>query len=134
MSLVNAPIHDLLIRIKNAYMARRHQVNGVVYSKFKTQVLDLLKRYRFVKEYTIIEDGSKKFITIDLYVTGNLNEDIPVVTFYSKPSRRRYVGWKEIQSVAGGRGIGILSTSQGLMASHEAKKKQIGGELIAEIY
>ena len=134
MSLVNAPVHDLLIRIKNAYMARRHQVDGVVYSKFKIKILDLLKRFRFVSDYRIIEEDKKKYIHIDLYVTGNLNEDIPVVTFYSKPSRRWYVGWKEIKPVAGGRGIGILSTSQGLMASHEARKKKIGGELIAEIY
>lgn len=134
MSLVNAPVHDLLIRIKNAYMARRHQVEGVVYSKFKTQVLDLLKKYRFIHEYRIVEGDKKKYIQIDLYVTGNLNEDVPVVTFFSKPSRRWYIGWKEIKPVAGWRGIGILSTSQGLMASHEARKRKIGGELIAEIY
>lgn len=63
-----------------------------------------------------------------------MNEDVPVINFYSKPSRRRYIGRKEIKPVAGGRGIGILSTNQGLMASHEAAKKQLGGELIAEIY
>lgn len=134
MSLVNAPIHDLLIRIKNAYMARRHNVDGVVYSKFKVQVLDLLKRFRFVSEYRTVELDGKKFLSIDLHVTGNLNEDIPVVKFFSKPSRRWYVGWKEIKSVAGGKWIGIISTSQWLMAAHEARKKQIGGELIAEIY
>jgi len=61
-------------------------------------------------------------------------EDVPVVKMYSKPSRRWYIGRQDIRPVAGGRGIGILSTSQGLMASHEAKKKKIGGELIAEIY
>jgi len=134
MSLVNAPIHDLLIRIKNAYMARRHHVEGVVYSKFKVQVLDLLKRFRFVSDYKVVELEGKKFLSIDLHVTWNLNEDIPVVKFFSKPSRRRYVGWKEITSVAGGKWIGIISTSQWLMAAHEARKKQIGGELIAEIY
>ena len=134
MSLVNAPIHDLLIRIKNAYMARRHTLGGIVYSKFKIQVLELLKKYRSISDFSVQEEANKKFISIDLYVTGNLNEDVPVVTFYSRPSRRWYVGWKEIKPVAGGRGIGIMSTSQGLMASHEAKKKHIGGELIAEIY
>jgi len=134
MSLVNAPIHDLLIRIKNAYMARRHQVDGVVHSKFKTQVLDLLKKYRFIHDYKTVDVDGKNFLSIDLYVTGNLNEDIPVVTFFSRPSRRWYIGWKEIQPVAGGKWIGILSTSQWLMASHEARKKQIWGELIAEIY
>ena len=56
MTFVNAPIHDLLIRIKNAYLARRYRVENVVYSKFKTQVLDLLKRFKFVKGYEIAED------------------------------------------------------------------------------
>ena len=134
MSFVNAPIHDLLIRIKNAYMARRTEVNNVQHSKFKVQVLELLKKFKFIKGYAIREDGARKFIDIDLAVTGNLNEDVPVIKMFSKPSRRWYVGWKEIRPVAGGIGIGIISTSQGLMASHEAKAKQIGGELIAEIY
>ena len=56
MSYVNAPIHDLLIRIKNAYMARKTAVNGVVYSKFKVKVLDLLKEDHFVKGYEIVEE------------------------------------------------------------------------------
>ena len=73
-------------------------------------------------------------MSIDLYVTGNMNEDVPVVKLYSKPSRRWYIGWKEIKPVASGKGIGILSTNQGLMAAHEAKTKKLGGELIAEIY
>jgi ribosomal protein S8 len=53
MSLVQAPIHDLLIRIKNAYLARRYQVDNVQYSKFKQQMLDLLKVYRFIDGYAI---------------------------------------------------------------------------------
>lgn len=134
MSLVNAPIHDLLIRIKNAYMARRHQLDGIVHSKFKVQVLELLKKYRFIRWFSAIEEGTKKFIHIDLYVTWNLNEDIPVVTFYSKPSRRWYIWWKDIKPVAWWKWIGIISTSQWLMATHEAKKKKIWWELIAEIY
>ena len=56
MSLVNAPIHDLLIRIKNAYLARRYRLENIVHSKFKVQVLELLKRFRFVREYEVIED------------------------------------------------------------------------------
>jgi len=71
---------------------------------------------------------------VDLRVTGERMEDVPEVRFYSVPSRRRYVGRKEIKPVAAGRGIGIISTNKGLMASHEAKKKKLGGELIAEIY
>lgn len=101
MTFVNGPVQDLLIRIKNAYMARRHRVENVVHSNFKVQILELLKRYKFVRGYEVREDGTKKFLDVDLYVTGNMNEDVPMVKLYSKPSRRRYIGWQEIQPVAG---------------------------------
>ena len=134
MSYVNAPIHDLLIRIKNAYMARKTTVEGVVYSKFKVKVLDLLKEYHFIKEYKVLEEQSKKFITITLNVVKDPINDIPEVKFFSKPSRPWYVGHKDLKLVAGGKGIGIISTNQGLLPVHEAKKRNLGGELIAEIY
>ncbi len=132
--MVNAPIHDLLIRLKNAYMARKKTVEWVQYSKFKIQVLELLKRFRFVDSFDVVGEDAKRTISIKLHVTWNIVEDVPVVKMFSKPSRRWYIWWQDIRPVAWGRGIGILSTSQWLMASHEAKKKKIWGELIAEIY
>lgn len=134
MTLVQAPIHDLLIRIKNAYLARRYALDDIQYSNFKQQMLELLKKYRFIKSYEIVTNGNKKSFAVELYVTGQRNEDVPEVKFFSVPSRRRYISRKEIRPVAAGKGIGIISTNQGLMASHEAKKKKLGGELIAEIY
>lgn len=134
MSFVNAPIHDLLIRIKNAYMARRTQVDGVVYSNFKVNVLELLKQYGFILSYNVATEGSKKTISVILKEVEDEINDIPVIKFYSRPSRRWYISYTEIKSVAAGRGIGIMSTSQGLLPSHVAKQKKIGGELIAEIY
>lgn len=134
MSYVNAPVHDLLIRIKNAYMARRTTVDGVVYSKFKVKILDLLKQYGFVKDYAIQGTESKKVIAIELKKVVNPVNDIPAVKFYSRPSRPWYVGYKELKTVAGGKGLGIISTNQGLLPVHVAKQKKLGGELIAEIY
>lgn len=134
MTYVNAPIHDMLIRIKNAAMARKHSIDGVVYSKFKVKVLDLLKQYKFVKTYTVEEDGAKKFLKIDLYPVENPIDDIPEIKFYSKPSRPWYVSYRDLHAVAGGKGIGIISTSKGLMATHVAKQQKLWGELIAEIY
>lgn len=134
MSFVNAPIHDLLIRIKNAYMARRTHVDGVVYSNFKVNVLELLKQYGFILSYDVVTEGAKKTINITLKEVEDEINDIPVVKFYSRPSRRWYISYKEIKPVAAGRGIGIMSTSQGLMPTHVAKQRKIGGELIAEIY
>lgn len=134
MSYVNAPVHDLLIRIKNAYMARRTTVDGVVYSKFKVNILDLLKQYGFVKDFSIQGTDSKKEISIELKKVVNPVNDIPSVKFYSRPSRPWYVGYKDLKSVAGGKGLGIISTNQGLLPAHVAKQKKLGGELIAEIY
>ena len=134
MSYVNAPVHDLLIRIKNAYMARRTTLDGVVYSKFKANILDLLKQYGFVKDFSIQGTDSKKEISIELKKVVNPVNDIPSVKFYSRPSRPWYVGYKDLKSVAGGKGLGIISTNQGLLPVHVAKQKKLGGELIAEIY
>jgi len=134
MWYVNAPIHDLLIRIKNAYMARKTSIDGIVYSKFKEKILELLVQYRFVKGFNIIEDGKKKFLRVTLKPVINPINDIPHIKFYSKPSRPWYVGYKQLRSVASGKGIGIVSTSQGLMPAHLAKQKKLGGEFIAEIY
>ena len=134
MSYVNAPIHDLLIRIKNAYMARKTTISDITFSKFKTNVLDLLKRYNFIKDFEIIENEKKKSIKITLNPVLNPINDIPEIKFFSKPSRPWYVSYKNIHVVAGGKGIGIISTNQWLMASHEAKAKKLVWELIAEIY
>lgn len=134
MTYVNAPVHDLLIRIKNAYMARRTTLDGVVYSKFKANILELLKQYGFVRDFSIQGTDSKKVISIELKKVVNPVNDIPSVKFFSKPSRPWYVGYKDLKTVAGGKGLGIISTNQGLLPVHVAKQKKLGGELIAEIY
>lgn len=134
MTYVNAPIHDLLIRIKNAYMAHKLSVDGVVYSNFKIKILELLKQYGFVKDFEVIEDWKKRFIKISLKMVENPVDDIPEIKFYSKPSRPWYVSYKDIKLVAGGKWIGIISTNQWLMPTHVAKKKKVWWELIAEIY
>jgi len=132
--MVNAPIHDLLIRIKNSYMARRKSLDWVQHSQFKVALLTLLQKFKFIKSFDVVWDWPIKTISIILHVTGNRNEDIPVISMFSKPSRRRYIWRKEIKPVAWWRGIWIVSTSKWLMAAHEAKKLKIWWELIAEIY
>ncbi len=134
MTYINAPIHDLLIRIKNAYMARKTTVEDVPFSNFKVSILELLKQYRFVQKFDIKEEGVKKFINITLKKVINPVDDVPNIKFFSKPSRPWYVSYKDINLVAGGKGIGIISTNQWLMPAHVAKQKKLGGELIAEIY
>ncbi len=134
MTYVNAPIHDLLIRIKNAYMARKTVVDGIVFSNFKVKVLELLKEYGFVQAFEVQGDESKKYLVVYLREVVNPINDIPEIKFYSKPSRPWYVSYKDLHPVAGGKWIWIISTSKWLMATHIAKKNKIWWELIAEIY
>jgi len=134
MTYINAPIHDLLIRIKNAYMARKTSVEDVPFSNFKVNILELLKQYGFVQKFDIKTDGIKKHINVTLKRVIDPVNDVPNIKFFSKPSRPWYVSYKDITLVAGGKGIGIISTNQGLMPAHVAKQKKLGGELIAEIY
>ena len=111
MSVV-APAQDLLIRIKNAYMARKTSVDAVPFSNFKINILELLKQYGFVQKFDIKEDGIKKLINITLKRVVDPVNDVPNIKFFSKPSRPWYVSYKSITSVAGGKGIGIISTNQ----------------------
>lgn len=125
MTYVNAPIHDLLIRIKNAYMARKTSVEGVTFSNFKVKILELLKQYGFIQNFEIKEVEKKKYIEITLKRVINPVNDVPNIKFFSKPSRPRYISYKNISTVAGGKGIGIMSTNQGLMPAHIAKQKKL---------
>ncbi len=135
MSYVTAPIHDLLIRIKNAYMARKTSVSWITFSNFKVKILELLKQYQYIKEFEIQEDKEhKKTISISLKKVVNPVDDVPHIKFFSKPSRPRYVSYKNITLVAGGKGLGIMSTNQWLMPAHVAKVKKVWWELIAEIF
>jgi len=134
MTYINAPIHDLLIRIKNAYMARKTSVEAVPFSNFKVNILELLKQYGFIQKFDVVTEGIKKHINITLKRVINPVDDVPNIKFFSKPSRPWYVSYKNITSVAGGKGIGIISTNQWLMPAHVAKQKKLGWELIAEIY
>lgn len=100
MTYVNAPIHDLLIRIKNAYMARKTSVDEVTFSNFKVKILELLKQYGFVKDFEIKESGKKKYLSVSLKKVVNPVNDVPNIKFFSKPSRPRYVSYKNITTVA----------------------------------
>lgn len=124
-------IIDLIIRIKNGYAARRETISSP-YSKFKEEVLKKLSTLGYIKQYSVEGDIIKTFtITLD-YQNG-----APAVTdvkLFSKPGRRWYTASKNIKCVLGGLGVSILSTPQGILTNKEARKTQIGGELLFEIW
>ena len=91
MSYVNAPIHDLLIRVKNAYMARKTAVDWVVFSKFKVEVLSLLKEYHFIKYFEIVGNWKKK---LNWAFWKSLSLWAEEVIFYDN-IRRNWSGFKD---------------------------------------
>lgn len=133
---VTDPIADLLTRIRNAQKAG-HEVISVPASKLKIAVTHLLKQEGFIRAYKCIRDDKQGIIKIALkYREGEANQIgvIQNLTRVSRPARRSYVQASAIPYVKNGFGIGIISTSQGVMTCREARKRNIGGEYLCSIY
>jgi len=121
---------DLLIRLKNGYLASRKSISAPN-SKFNQSILDILKKHNFIDSYDVSED--KKSIKISLKYQNQIPK-ISQVQLFSKPGRRFYqkatsLPWGKTQN-----SLIIISTSSGLMSQKEAKVKGLGGEIIAEIF
>ena len=126
------PIADMLTRIRNA-IAASHATVVLPYSKLKEGIARILKENGFINDYGIETSGQFKVITIELKQEAG-QSSITKLIRVSKPGRRIYAGSDEIPLVLGGRGMVILSTSGGLMAGREARKKGLGGELICKVW
>lgn len=124
------PIADLLTRIRNAEKANHEQIFAP-YSRFKENLLKVLQEKEFIKNYTVEDDKPGQKILI-----VNLREDAPKLSLkrISKPGQRIYIKKEDLKSIRSGLGISIVSTSKGLMTNTEARKLNLGGELICEIY
>ena len=131
--MVNDPVGDMLTRIRNAMMRKRTSV-ATPASKLRARVLDVLQQEGYIRGYTQTDHGNgKSEIEIELkYDQGN--PVIREITRISKPGRRVYSSVKNIPYVANGLGISILSTPQGVMADHEARSKNVGGEVLCQIF
>lgn len=124
-------VNDLVIRIKNGYMAKKETITSP-YSKFREQVALKLKAIGFIKNVKI-DNKDKKTITIDLKYE-NKEGAFTDVTIFSKPGRRYYVSYKDLKTVVSGFGYSILSTPIGILTDREAKVKKVGGELLFNIW
>lgn len=122
------PIADLLTRIRNGQMARK-EIVSVPFSKLKKDILDTLVKRSFISGYK--EDTLGKFKQINIELDSSKELSLKRV---SKPGQRIYVGKDEIGKVLNGYGISVISTSKGVMAGDEARKKGLGGEILCEIY
>ena len=128
------PIADMLTRIRNANTAK-HDTVDVPSSKMKVAIADILLNEGFIEKYDMIEDGNFKTIRITLKYGADKNEKVITgIKRISKPGLRIYAGKNELPTVLGGLGIAILSTNQGIITDKEARKLQVGGEVLAFVW
>jgi small subunit ribosomal protein S8 len=127
------PIADMLTRVRNALQARHAKVD-VPASRLKLDIARILKDEGYITNFKIAEDGPKKSIRIYLkYTNGN----VPVISRIervSRPGCRVYVGSQEVPRVLGGLGINILTTPRGVMTGATARKENVGGEVLCQIW
>ncbi len=123
------PIADLLTRIRNASKAH-HEALTTPYSKLKENIVKIMQGKGIIEEYKIEKENDHKIISI------LFKDDTKKYTFkrISKPGQRIYIKHADLKQIKSGLGISIISTSKGLMTNFEAKKKNLGGEIICEIY
>ena len=128
------PIADMLTRIRNANTAK-HDTVDVPASKMKIAIADILVDEGYIEKYDIVEDGNFKTIRITLKYGADKNEKIITgLKRISKPGLRVYAGAEELPKVLGGLGIAIISTNKGLLTDKEARKQNVGGEVLAFVW
>jgi small subunit ribosomal protein S8 len=123
------PIADMLTRIRNAVAVHKESVT-LPHSSVKESVAKILKDNGYIADITVAKDGFRKEMTLTLSSSTVIND----IERISKPGRRVYAKVKDIPRVKQGRGIVIVSTSQGMMTGELAKEKKLGGEIIAQVY
>jgi len=126
------PIADMLTRIRNANTANTVDVPA---SKMKIAIANILVDEGYIAKYDLVEDGVVKNIHITLKYGEDKNEKIITgLKRISKPGLRVYAGKEELPKVLGGLGIAILSTNKGVITDKEARKLQVGGEVLAFVW
>lgn len=127
------PLADMLTRIRNATKSHFSTIEMPL-SKLKVNVAKVLKNEGYIAEYHVLEDGPQGTLKIDLKYGANNERVISGIKRVSKPGHRQYKPSNKIPKVMSGLGVGILTTSQGLVTDKEARQQNIGGELLCEIW
>tara|TARA_B100000029_G_scaffold441571_1_gene459478 strand:- start:22 stop:417 length:396 start_codon:yes stop_codon:yes gene_type:complete len=126
------PIGDMIARIKNASV-RNYKKVQIPSSKFKTKIADVLKNEGFIIDYKIENFEGKENLSIDLKYTSG-NPVINSIQRVSKPGRRIFSSAESLPKVSNGLGIAIISTPKGVMTDQDARKNQVGGEIICKVF
>jgi small subunit ribosomal protein S8 len=127
------PIADMLTRMRNAIAARHSRVD-IPASKLKLEVARILKEEGYINNFVTKGEGVRRTLRIFLRYDARGTSSISHLARVSRPGRRVYMGSDKIPKVLGGYGVNIVSTSRGLMSGKRARRENVGGEVLAEIY
>ena len=127
------PIADMLTRIRNANALRYEEVS-MPSSKIKEGIAQILKNEGFITDCAVAEENGKKTLTLTLKYSASGDRVITDLKRISKPGLRRYAEADKIPSVLKGLGIAIVSTPNGLLTDKEARKANVGGEILAYVW
>ena len=130
---ITDPIADMLTRIRNANSSKHESVN-VPASKIKIEIAKILEKEGYINGYEIIEDNIQGMIKINLKYAQGKQKVITGLKRVSKPGLRVYASKENLPKVLKGLGIAIISTSKGIMTDKEARKLNVGGEVLAFIW
>lgn len=127
------PVADMLARIRNANIVRRHQVD-IPGSRLKRAIAQVLREEGFIESYQWLEEGVRRTIRLNLKYAPDRTRVITGLRRISRPGLRVYAGRAEVPRVLGGLGIAVLSTSRGVMTDKRARREGIGGEVLCYIW
>ncbi len=127
------PIADLLTRVRNAARARKEQVD-VPWSTIKQRIVEVLTAEGYLKEHSTVEQDGHRVLRIWLRYDASNRPVITGLKRISKPSLRVYVGAQEIPPVRRGLGVNVLSTPAGILPDREARRRNVGGEILCAVW
>ncbi len=131
--MMTDPIADMLSRIRNGNDARHKSVE-IPASKIKAEIARILLEEGYIKSYDVLEEGPQGKINVELKYGNNDEKVISGIKRISKPGLRVYAKSTEIPRVLGGLGVAVISTSKGIMTDREARKEQVGGEVLCYVW
>lgn len=127
------PIADMLTRIRNGVRVKKTRVD-IRRSRLCLGIARILKRDGFIEDLKELEDDAQGHIRIYLRYGPDGEDTIRGIERVSKPGRRVFRGCKEISPILNGMGVGIFSTSRGILADYECREQKVGGEYLAKVY
>ena len=130
---ITDPIADMLTRLRNAQQARHKQVT-MPSSKAKTEIARILQQEGYIQSYEVTKNGHHSNLELTLKYGAQSEHVISGIKRISRPGLRVYAKKDNVPTVLGGLGIAILSTSHGVMTSNEARRANVGGEVLAYVW